>query len=58
MTEPSSNHPRVKEWLAHVRTLSIEIGPRGPTRSGERKGAEYARAKFEQSGLKPVWEVF
>jgi hypothetical protein len=58
MTEPSSNHPRVKEWLAHVRTLSIDIGPRGPTRSGERQGAEYARTKFEQSGLKPVWEVF
>jgi hypothetical protein len=58
MLEPSSNHPSVKEWLAHVRTLSVEIGPRGSTRPGERQGAEYARAKLEQSGLKPVWEAF
>lgn len=58
MTEPSSNHPRVAEWLAHVRALSVDIGPRGPTREGERQGAEYARKQFEQSGLSPVWETF
>ena len=58
MNEPSSNHPRVAEWLAHVRALSVEIGPRGPTREGERQGAEYARRNYEQSGLAPVWETF
>jgi hypothetical protein len=58
MNEPASNHPRVIEWLAHVKVLSVEIGPRGPTRPGERQGAEYARDKFEHIGLKPTWEVF
>jgi hypothetical protein len=58
MNEPRSNHVRVKEWLAHVRALSVEIGPRGPTRPGERQGAEYAKSIFEQIGLTPTWEVF
>ena len=58
MSDPSSNHPRVKEWLAHIRALSVDIGPRGPTRPGERQGAEYARSKFELYHLKPAWEVF
>lgn len=58
MSEPSSNHPRVKEWLTHIRALSVEIGPRGPTRPGERQGAEYAKSKFEQYRLNPVWDGF
>jgi len=58
MNEPTSNHPQVKTWLAHVRSLAVEIGPRGSTREGERKGAEYARAQIEKSGLQPVWETF
>ena len=58
MSDPSSDHPRVKEWLAHIRALSVDIGPRGPTRPGERQGAEYARSKFELYHLKPAWEVF
>ena len=58
MTEPSSNHPRVVEWLAHIRALSVDIGPRGPTREGEHQGAEYARKQFEQNGLQPAWETF
>ncbi|HEY9078105.1 MAG TPA: M28 family peptidase [Anaerolineaceae bacterium] len=58
MKEPSSQHPQVAEWLAHVRTLSVEIGPRGSTRLGERQGAEYARSAFEKMGLQPVWETF
>lgn len=56
--EPHSHHPHVRQWLAHVRALSVEIGPRGPTREGERKGAEYAREQFEKAGLKPRWETF
>ena len=58
MTEPSSNHPRVVEWMAHIRALSVDIGPRGPTREGEHQGAEYARKQFEQNGLQPAWETF
>jgi len=58
MTEPTSTHPRVREWLTHVRALAVEIGPRGPTRPEERRGAEYARQTFQQSGLNPVWETF
>ncbi len=58
MNKPTSDHPQVKTWLKHVRFLSVDIGPRGPTREGERKGAEYARSQFENSGLQPAWETF
>jgi hypothetical protein len=58
MKEPTSAHPQVSQWLRHVRALSVEIGPRGPTREGERQGSEYARAQFEKSGLKAVVETF
>jgi len=58
MNEPSSNQPRVAEWLAHIRFLTVDIGPRGATRPGERKGHEYARDCFEKMGLKPVWETY
>jgi hypothetical protein len=56
--EPVSEHPRVATWLAHVRALAVGVGPRGPTREGERKGAEYAETQFEGMGLTPVWETF
>jgi Peptidase family M28 len=58
MSEPTSSHPQVATWLAHIRALAVDIGPRGSTREGERKGAEYAQAQFEKFGLKPVWESF
>jgi hypothetical protein len=58
MVEQISSHPQVAIWLAHVRALAVDIGPRGSTRDGERKGAEYARAQFEKMGLKPIWESF
>ena len=58
MPEPTSSHPQVATWLTHIRALAVDIGPRGSTREGERKGAEYARAQFEKFGLKPVWESF
>jgi len=58
MAEPSSDDPDVVEWLAHVKALAVGIGPRGPTREGERRGAEYAKASFSRSGLQPVWETF
>jgi len=58
MTEPSSDDPDVVEWLAHVKALAVGIGPRGPTREGERRGTEYAKASFSRAGLQPVWETF
>jgi hypothetical protein len=58
MPEQKSSHPQIATWLSHVRALAVDIGPRGSTRDGERKGAEYARAQFEKMGLKPVWETF
>ncbi len=58
MPEPTSPHPQVAAWLAHIRALAVDIGPRGSTREGERKGAEYAQMQFEKFGLKPIWESF
>jgi hypothetical protein len=48
----------VNRWLEHVRVLAVDIGPRGPTREGERRGALYAKEQFEQMGLQPQWETF
>jgi hypothetical protein len=56
--EPVSEHPRVAAWLAHVRALAVGVGPRGPTREGERKGAQYAKTQLERMGLTPIWETF
>ena len=58
MPQLTSTHPQVSYWLEHVRALSVDIGPRGSTREGERKGAEYAQAQFQKIGLKPIWETF
>ena len=38
--------------------LAVGIGPRGPTREGERRGAEYAKACFSQAGLQSKRETF
>ena len=58
MAEPSLVNADVAEWLAHVKALAEGIGPRGPTREGERRGSEYARDFFLRTGLQPVWETF
>ncbi len=58
MPQPTSTHPHVSKWLEHIRVLSVDIGPRSPTRAGEKQGAQYAQAQFEKMGLKPVWETF
>lgn len=58
MNKPTSDHPQVKRWLEHIYALAVEIGPRGPTREGERKGAEYVRNQFERLGFIPRWENF
>ena len=58
MPQPISSHPQVATWLKHIRALSVDIGPRPPTREGERLGAEYACEQFEKLGLAPVMEKF
>ena len=58
MPQTASTHPQVAAWLEHIRVLSVDIGPRGSTREGERKAAEYARERFQKMGLNPVWESF
>jgi hypothetical protein len=45
-------------WLAHIRALSEDIGPRGSTTDGERRGAEYCAGVFAGLGLSPQTETF
>ncbi len=58
MAELTSTNPRVSSWLRHIYALAVDIGPRGPTRSGERQAALYAKAQFENLGLQPSLETF
>ena len=58
MSHPTSTHPQVTTWLEHIRALSVDIGPRPPTREGERQGAKYAGEQFKKLGLAPVGETF
>lgn len=53
-----STNPHIAIWLNHIRALLVDIGPRGPTRPGERLDALYAQAQFERMGLQPVFETF
>jgi Peptidase family M28 len=48
----------ITSWLTHIRVLAKEIGPRGSTREGERKGSEYCLSVFKQLGLNPETETF
>jgi len=49
---------QIEVWLEHIRVLSVEIGPRGSTTDGERKGSEYCRQTLERIGLSPQVEPF
>ena len=48
----------VATLLSHVHTLSVDIGPRGSTTPGERRGAEYCQAELEKLGYPAVIEGF
>jgi hypothetical protein len=50
--------PQIETWLDHIRMLSVEIGPRGPTTDGERKGSEYCCETLTRFGLSPKLEPF
>ena len=49
---------QVQKWLDHIRTLAVDIGPRGPTTEGERLGAQYCATVLRQLGLAPQVEGF
>lgn len=48
----------VKTWHEHIRILSEDIGPRGPTTKEERRGAEYCHQTLDELGLSPNTENF
>lgn len=48
----------IQTWLEHIRVLAEEIGPRGPTTEGERRGSEYCHKIFTEMGLNPRTEQF
>ena len=48
----------IETWLAHIRALAVDIGPRGPTTEGERRGAAYCAEVFRRLGLAPQVEGF
>jgi hypothetical protein len=45
-------------WLGHIRVLAEDIGPRGSTTEGERRGAEYCAQVLKHLGLTPQVEPF
>ena len=48
----------IDKWLAHIRILAEEIGPRGSTTAGERRGSEYCVNSLKDLGLKTSLESF
>ncbi len=48
----------ITRWLAHIRALAEDIGPRGSTTEGERQGSLYCQAVLAHLGLNPTLEPF
>jgi hypothetical protein len=48
----------VSKWYAHIRALALDIGPRGPTTPGERRGSEYCMQSLQKLGLQATLEPF
>ena len=57
MTKTDHSH-YTESWLGHVRCLAVDIGPRGSTTEGERRGAEYCQNTLNQAGLSAQRETF
>ena len=49
---------RVERWLDHIRALAEDIGPRGSTTEGERRGSEYCRRVLSDLGYAAQLEPF
>jgi hypothetical protein len=60
ITTTADNHytPQVNNWMEHIRVLAGEIGPRGSTQEGERRGHLYCREALNMLGLEARWETF
>jgi hypothetical protein len=56
--EPAASHPNISKWLTHIKALSMEIGPRGSTRDGERQAADYVFKEYKKIGVEPKLETF
>ncbi len=52
MSDPTEHY--VDRALKHLHHLAVEIGPRPPTREGERRAAEYAAQVMRAAGLRDV----
>ncbi len=55
---PTPHSAYVENWLSHIRDLSEDIGPRGSTTDGERRGAEYCAGVLGRLGLSPQIEAY
>jgi hypothetical protein len=55
-TDPFAAH--LAAWLKHIQALAEEIGPRGSTTEGERRGHAYCRQVLEAQGLPVKWESY
>jgi hypothetical protein len=55
---PATYHDQIQVWLSHIKALAVDIGPRGSTTEGERRGSEYCQAILDRMGLKPGLESF
>ena len=54
----SNQSPYIQTWLEHIRILAEEIGPRGPTTEGERRGSEYCHKTLTELEFDPNTEQF
>jgi len=55
---PDSLSAELETWQRHIRALAEEIGPRGSTTEGERRGHEYCQRVLAGLGFEPQWESF
>ena len=53
-----SDNSRVESWREHIRVLAEDIGPRGSTREGERRGSEYCEQVLARLGFAPRMETY
>jgi len=53
-----NENSHVESWREHIRVLAEEIGPRGSTTEGERRGSEYCRQVLARLGFAPRIETY
>src|SRR3989304_275521 len=57
-SHPGISSVRVTEWLKHIHVLADEIGARGSTREGERRGTQCCAESLTRIGLLPRIDTF